>query len=154
MVESTVSTFTSKMNELLQIEREAEMEETATILAQYSFRELEKRNLAITKLFVKHVATGVYGRVLLHLTRGTRRGATANDSAAAGSKKPAVNQEEQQKLRIFSPGDIVGIYQSDRHHGSGSNEKGSVDGIVYKVNNEEIVIAFNEMYEFVSHQTF
>ena len=54
----------------------------------------------------------------------------------------------QQKLRIFSPGDIVGLYQSDRSQSS--SERGCVDGIVYKVNNEEIVIAFNEMHEFES----
>ena len=73
MVDSIVNAFTSKMNDLLQMERESELEETANILSQYSFRELEKRNLAITKLFIKHVATGVYGRVLLHLTRGTKK---------------------------------------------------------------------------------
>ena len=38
MVATKVNEFTSKMVELLQIEREAEMEETAAILSQYSFR--------------------------------------------------------------------------------------------------------------------
>lgn len=38
MVENAVTEFTTKMTGLLQMEREAEMEETATILAQYSFR--------------------------------------------------------------------------------------------------------------------
>lgn len=38
MVESAVTKFTTKMTELLQIERDAEMEQTADILAQYSFR--------------------------------------------------------------------------------------------------------------------
>ena len=104
MVESSVSQFTGKMNELLELERTAEMEETALILHQYSFRELEKRNLAITKLFVKHVATGVYGRVLLHLTRVTRKGAAEN------SKNQNADEELQSKLRVFSPGDIVGLY--------------------------------------------
>ena len=61
----------------------------------------------------------------------------------------------QSKLRTFSPGDIIGLYQSDRHHNNNStgNDKGSADGIVYKVNNEELVIAFNEMHEFVSRMT-
>jgi hypothetical protein len=40
------------------------------LLAKFSFKELEKLNLAITKLYVKSVSTGVYGRVLLHLERG------------------------------------------------------------------------------------
>ena len=38
MVENKVCAFTSKMNELLVMEREAEMEETANVLAEYSFR--------------------------------------------------------------------------------------------------------------------
>ena len=53
------------MLELLEIERDAEVEETTALLTKYSFKELEKRNLAITKLFVKQVSTGVYGRVLV-----------------------------------------------------------------------------------------
>ena len=148
MVENSVNEFTTKMKDLLQIEREAEIEETANILSLYSFRELEKRNLAITKLFVKHVATGVYGRVLLHLTRGTKKGAISDKAAVNKHPKEEGSENPQQKLRIFSPGDIVGLYQSDRYNGaSGGN---SVDGVVYKVTNEELVIAFNEMHEFVS----
>lgn len=108
MVESAVNSFTAKMNELLQLEREAEMEETATVLAQYSFRELEKRNLAITKLFVEDVATGVYGRVLLRLKRGTKNGAKQGSGAAEG--KNARDSDDQSKLRTFGPGDIVGLY--------------------------------------------
>ena len=55
------------------------------------------------------------------------------------------------KLRVFSPGDIVGLYQSNRHNESG--QSGGVEGVVYKVNNEEIVIAFSEMHDFVSDTT-
>ena len=106
--------------------------------------------MAITKLFVKHVSTGVYGRVLLSLTRGTKRGG-ANDGAeeAKGDRANKQNDEVQSKLRVFGPGDIVGLFQSDRHHHGGENGN-RVDGLVYKVNYEEIVIAFNEMHDFVS----
>jgi len=45
-------------------------------------------------------------------------------------------------LRKFSPGDIVGIYQS----GSDSGE--SVEGIVYRAHHDEIVVSFNEMHDF------
>ena len=103
--------FTAKMNDLLQIEREAEMEETANILAQFSFRELEKRNLAITKLFIRHVATGVYGRILLHLVRGTKKGGTLPPSSSSqvdGGRDH--DSEAVNKLRVFSPGDIVGLH--------------------------------------------
>lgn len=58
-------------------------------------KELEKLNMAITKLFVKSVSTGVYGRVLVHLERGQRKQNAEFDN---------------QKLRTFSPGDIVGLF--------------------------------------------
>jgi len=58
-----------KMKGLLEMERQAEIDESEALLAQCSFKELEKRNLALTKLFIDHVSTGIYGRVLLHLRR-------------------------------------------------------------------------------------
>ena len=57
------------MKALMEMERQGEMEESANLLNEFSFKELEKRNLAITKLMVKQVSTGIYGRVLLHLNR-------------------------------------------------------------------------------------
>ena len=84
------------------------------------------------------------------LTRGTKRGG-ANDGAeeTKGDRANQQNDDVQSKLRVFGPGDIVGLFQSDRHHHGGENGN-RVDGIVYKVNYEEIVIAFNEMHDFVS----
>lgn len=76
------------------------------------------------------MSTGVYGRVLLHLERG----------------KSKQQDEDTQRTRTFSPGDIVGLFQSERQAKSGDQEK--VDGLVYKVSNDEIVVAFNEMHEF------
>ena len=38
MVDSRVESFTARMSELLNLEREAEMEETSNILSQYSFK--------------------------------------------------------------------------------------------------------------------
>ena len=40
----------------------------------------------------------------------------------------------------------MGIFQSDRSVNNGDQNK--VDGVVYKVSNDEITIAFNEMHEF------
>ena len=53
MTEYKVEAWTKQMLDLLMIEREAEVEETAELLQKYSFKELEKRSLAITKLYVK-----------------------------------------------------------------------------------------------------
>ena len=65
MAATKVQQFSENMLKLLEMERDAEVEETSALLTKYSFKELEKRNLAITKLFVKQVSTGVYGRVLV-----------------------------------------------------------------------------------------
>ena len=37
----------------MEMERQGEMEESANLLSEFSFKELEKRNLAITKLMIK-----------------------------------------------------------------------------------------------------
>jgi hypothetical protein len=57
------------MSRLLDMEREAELEESAALLSRFSVKELEKRDLAITKLWVKEVSTGIYGKILVSLER-------------------------------------------------------------------------------------
>lgn len=91
MVDTKVQKFTERMLELLEMERDAEVEETSALLQKYNFKQLEQRNLAITKLFVKSVSTGVYGRVLVHLHR---------------------HNQSQEKMRVFGPGDIVGLFEA------------------------------------------
>ena len=51
------------------MEREAELEESAALLSKFSVKELEKRDLAITKLWVREVSTGIYGKILVSLER-------------------------------------------------------------------------------------
>ena len=133
MVEVKIEAFTKTMEELLLMEREAELEESASLLSKFSFKELERQNLAITKLFVKSVSTGVYGRHLLHLERGQSKKSKSGDD------------NENVKIKTFSPGDIVGLFQSDRNAKDSSDSK--IDGIVYKVANDEVVVAFNEPVE-------
>ena len=60
-----VETFVTKMDELMGIERQAEMDETANLLERFTFKELERRNLAVAKLYIKEVSTGIYGRVIV-----------------------------------------------------------------------------------------
>ena len=58
-----------------------------------------------------------------------------------------IGDKQQSKLRTFSPGDIVGLFQSDRQ--TGNQADGSkAEGIVYKVSQEVLTIAFNEMHDF------
>jgi len=128
MTETKVEKFSEHMLKLLLMERDAEVEATTSLLTNFSFKELEKRNLAITKLFIRHVGTGVYGRVLVHFNR----------------QKHGEQFGAQSKLRTtFGPGDIVGIFQA----GAGQDTH-SAEGVVFKVSDEEIVVAFNEMQEY------
>ena len=124
-----VLAFLQKMKALMEMERQDEMDESASLLSEFSFKDLEKRNMAITKLMIKEVSTGIYGRVLLHLSRQKKEQVAPTDDDGA-------------KLRRFSPGDIVGIYQS----GEKTDEK--AEGIIYKVHHDEIIVSFNEMYDF------
>jgi hypothetical protein len=39
------------------------------MLSLYSFKELEKMDMALTKMKINSVSTGIYGRILLHLTK-------------------------------------------------------------------------------------
>ena len=48
-----VLAFLQKMKALMEMERSAEMEESINMLSEFSFKDLEKRNLAITKLMIK-----------------------------------------------------------------------------------------------------
>lgn len=118
----------------MELERGAELVENEALLQGYSFRELEKRNLALTKMRINSVSTGVFGRILLHLSR-------IEDKT-----------EEVGMLRRFSPGDIVGVFQSSGAKTIGQEEKESVEGIVYRVNNQEIALSFNEMHDFDNFQ--
>lgn len=70
------------MSELLKVERDAEVAETSDLLSAYSFKELEKLNLALTKLWIKSVSTGVYGRTLLHLTRNQDKDSSKKQSSS------------------------------------------------------------------------
>jgi DNA polymerase alpha-associated DNA helicase A len=133
MVDTTVHRFTEKMLSLLDLEREAELEESAMILSKYSLKELEKRDLAITKLFIKEVSTGIYGKILVTLERAK--------SAIEKDKE----MDRESKTRKFTPGDIVGMFQ-----GSNATEGSDrMEGIVYRSLENEVVIAFKEMYNFV-----
>ena len=119
------------MSGLLDMEREAELEESAAILSRFSVKELEKRDLAITKLYVKEVSTGIFGKILVSLERRYQ-------------KKADGDEEVESRTRKFSPGDIVGLIQ-----GSQATETSDrIDGIVYRTRDNEIILAYKEMYDF------
>ena len=46
-------------------------------------------------------------------------------------------------MRVFGPGDIVGLFEAGQ-----AEQAPSAQGVVYKVNYDEITVAFNEMQDF------
>ncbi len=65
------------------------------MLSLVCVQELEKRDLALTKLYIKEISTGIYGKILVSFERGMK------------SQKEI---EDETKTRKFTPGDIVGLF--------------------------------------------
>lgn len=108
----------SKTLELLQLEHDAEIEESLNNRSNCSIRELEKQGLCVTKLMICGCKTGLFGRVLVKL-------------------KKEFADLPQHKM---SPGDIVGIFQEDI-------KDPEVNGTVYKVTPSTITVACEGMVD-------
>eukprot|EP00063_Salmo_salar_P006732 XP_013981567.1 PREDICTED: DNA-binding protein SMUBP-2 [Salmo salar] len=90
-----VECFVSKTLELLQEEREAEIEETKLWQENISLKDLQSKGVCLLKLQIGSQSTGLYGRSLLLLEPRKHMGV---------SVLPSNN---------FGPGDIVGLYDLD-----------------------------------------
>uniref|UniRef100_A0A8C8JZ02 DNA helicase n=1 Tax=Oncorhynchus tshawytscha TaxID=74940 RepID=A0A8C8JZ02_ONCTS len=90
-----VECFVSKTLELLQEEREAEIEETKLWQENVSLKDLQSKGVCLLKLQIGSQSTGLYGRSLLLLEPRKHMGV---------SVLPSNN---------FGPGDIVGLYDLD-----------------------------------------
>ena len=87
---------------------------------------------------ISSVSTGIFGRILLHLCKiKQQEGKLKNEEDEIGNK-----------LRKFSSGDIVGVFQSQGGSKINGPQNDKVEGIVHKVTNSEILISFNEMHDF------
>ncbi|KAJ8002485.1 hypothetical protein DPEC_G00159400 [Dallia pectoralis] len=90
-----VERFVSKTLELLQEEREAEIEETRLWQENISLKDLQSKGVCLLKLQIGSQSTGLYGRSLIVLEPRRHMGVAI---------LPSNN---------FGPGDIVGLYDLD-----------------------------------------
>uniref|UniRef100_A0A6Q2ZM91 DNA-binding protein SMUBP-2 n=1 Tax=Esox lucius TaxID=8010 RepID=A0A6Q2ZM91_ESOLU len=90
-----VESFVSKTLDLLQEEREAEIEETRLWQENISLKDLQSKGVCLLKLQIGSQSTGLYGRSLIVLEPRRHMGV---------SILPSNN---------FGPGDIVGVYDLD-----------------------------------------
>ncbi|KAJ8391365.1 hypothetical protein AAFF_G00089950 [Aldrovandia affinis] len=115
-----VESFVSRTLELLQEEREAEIEETRSWQENVSLKDLQRKGICLLKLQVDSQRTSLYGRLLVVFM-------PRKHLAASGLPS-----------NCFGPGDIVGLYDSQ---GCGpSSQLGT--GVVTQVKQVALSVAF------------
>ncbi|XP_066268231.1 DNA-binding protein SMUBP-2-like [Branchiostoma lanceolatum] len=123
-----VQKFVKKTVRLLELERQAEIEETRLLQDQVSPKELQRRGVCLLKLGVTEQSVGLYGRSLLTLRPGHAGGAKELPS------------------HTFTPGDIVGLTPSSEARPGATQ----VSGVVSYVTTAAISVAFDESIDILS----
>ncbi|XP_078665044.1 DNA-binding protein SMUBP-2-like isoform X2 [Branchiostoma floridae x Branchiostoma belcheri] len=123
-----VQKFVKKTVRLLELERQAEIEETRLLQDQVSPKELQRRGVCLLKLGVVEQSVGLYGRSLLTLRPGHAGGAKELPS------------------HTFTPGDIVGLTPSSEARPGAPQ----LSGVVSYVTTAAISIAFDESVDVLS----
>lgn len=121
MASTAVESFVTKQLELLELERDAEVEERRSWQENISLKELQSRGVCLLKLQVSSQRTGLNGRLLV--TFEPRR------SVSAGVLPS----------NSFTSGDIVGLY----------DEGGQLaTGILTQITQKSVTVAFDESHGF------
>ncbi|XP_044115960.1 DNA-binding protein SMUBP-2 [Neovison vison] len=121
MASAAVESFVTKQLDLLELERDAEVEERRSWQENISLKELQSRGVCLLKLQVSSQRTGLYGRLLVTLE--PRR-------CVAAAVLPS---------NSFTSGDIVGLY-----------DEGSqlATGILTRITQRSVTVAFDESQDF------
>lgn len=127
----TVEQFVSKTLELLQEEREAEIEETRIWQENISLKDLQNKGVCLLKLQIGSQSTGLYGRTVVILEPRKYLGF---------SSLPSNN---------FGPGDIVGLY--DTGGCTAASQIGT--GIVTRVSQTSVSVAFDDSKDGLNFDT-
>ncbi|MGH0138743.1 UNVERIFIED_CONTAM: hypothetical protein FKN15_017570 [Acipenser sinensis] len=117
-----VESFVSKTLELLEEEREAEIEETRLWQENISLKELQRKGVCLLKLHIGSQKTGLYRRLLVSFEP------RKYDSSAVLCSNS------------FGPGDIVGLYDSE---GIGPSFQ-LATGVVTRVTQSFLSVAFDK----------
>ncbi|KAG7464269.1 DNA-binding protein SMUBP-2 [Solea senegalensis] len=126
-----VEEFVSKTLELLQDEREAEIEETRLWQENISLKDLQNKGVCLLKLHIGSLSTGLYGRTVLILEPRKHLGLSSLPSNS------------------FGPGDIVGLYDTD-----GCTAASQIaSGIVTRVSQASVHVAFDDSKDGLSFNT-
>lgn len=123
-----VESFVSKTLELLQEEREAEIEETREWQKSLSLKNLQQKGVCLLKLQIGSQRTGMHGRLLVSFE-------------PRKNTNPSVLPSNS-----FGPGDIVGLYASE-----GCSQPNQLcSGVVTRVTQTSITIAIDDTQDGVN----
>ncbi|XP_070763141.1 DNA-binding protein SMUBP-2 [Enoplosus armatus] len=126
-----VEQFVSKTLELLQEEREAEIEETRIWQENISLKDLQSKGVCLLKLQIGSQSTGLYGRTVVVLEPRKHLGFSSLPSNS------------------FGPGDIVGLY--DTGGCTAASQVGT--GIVTRVSQASVSVTFDDSKDGLSFDT-
>uniref|UniRef100_H0X5A5 DNA-binding protein SMUBP-2 n=1 Tax=Otolemur garnettii TaxID=30611 RepID=H0X5A5_OTOGA len=124
MASAAVESFVTKQLDLLELERDAEVEERRSWQENISLKELQSRGVCLLKLQVSSQCTGLYGRLLV--TFEPRR---------CGSEAVLPSNS-------FTSGDIVGLYDT------ASEGSQLATGILTRITQKSATVAFDESQDF------
>ena len=85
-VKMDVHSFVKKQQELLRLEREAEIEESKVCKKTWSIKDIENKGLCLSKLHVVGQCTGLYGKQLITFSPVRKRPKTSEKSESLNSK--------------------------------------------------------------------
>ncbi|KAM8751786.1 DNA-binding protein SMUBP-2 [Acanthopagrus schlegelii] len=126
-----VEQFVSKTLELLQEEREAEIEETRIWQENISLKDLQNKGVCLLNLQIGSQSTGLYGRTIVVLEPRKHLGFLSLPSNS------------------FGPGDIVGLYDT-----TGCTADSQIStGIVTRVSQASVSVAFDDSKDGLSFDT-
>ncbi|XP_076590280.1 DNA-binding protein SMUBP-2 isoform X1 [Chaetodon auriga] len=126
-----VEQFVSKTLELLQEEREAEIEETRIWQENISLKDLQNKGVCLLKLQIGSQSTGLYGRTVIILEPRRHLGFSSLPSNS------------------FGPGDIVGLYDT----GGCTAASQIATGLVTRVSQASLSVAFDDLKDGLSFDT-
>ncbi|KAL1787993.1 DNA-binding protein SMUBP-2 [Sigmodon hispidus] len=123
MASSTVESFVAQQLQLLELERDAEVEERRSWQEHSSLKELQSRGVCLLKLQVSSQCTGLYGQRLVTF-----------EPRKLG---PVVVLPSN----TFTSGDIVGLYEA--------NESSQLaTGVLTRITQKSVTVAFDESHDF------
>ncbi|XP_062041322.1 DNA-binding protein SMUBP-2 [Lepus europaeus] len=120
---AAVESFVTKQLDLLELEREAEVEERRSWQESLSLKELQSRGVCLLRLRVSGRRTGLYGRLLVTFEPG---------KCISAGELPS---------NSFASGDIVGLYDTASDGGQ------LATGILTHLTQKSVTVAFDEGHD-------